>query len=290
MATLTLRKGPSGPPVDISDTIVAPGQLLGNPITATTSEPAEPVTSDDAGAIVRFAGLLNLTLAPGTYNDVAIPDGTQTVNIDPNPNGNVLITGFAFSGRGNQGAFFTLDKFNAGGSVILMPNDPGSAVGNRISTPGGGPYEMPNAADGVFIQAITEPGQPTVFQVCDRMVPPTGITPEISGFGCDVTIAVPFVAGPGGAPDDVIILAVVPFQVRILDAALLVSSAVIGASATVRNTIGGAGAALTTVLSAAATGTVRNNDTATRATSLGLFLRRSDSAIAGTIVLTLNRV
>ena len=70
----------------------------------------------------------------------------------------VFITGFQFAGRGNSGAFFTLGKFNAGGRVILLPNDAGSSPGNRISTPGNIPYELPNATDCCYIQAVEQDG------------------------------------------------------------------------------------------------------------------------------------
>lgn len=287
---LNLRKGPSGPPAVISDTIVEPGELLGNPLTATTTEPAVPLDGAEVGAIVRYANVLNMDLAPGTHHNLEIPDGIQILRLDPNPTGTAFITGLKFLGRGNAGAYLSLSKFNNGGSIVLLPQDAGSDPGNRFSTPGEVPYELPSPNDTVNIQAFEEPGQPIVFQVCDRLVPPTGVTQELAGFGVTITIAVEFPAGAGGAPDDVTILAVVPFQVRILDATLDISTAVVGSTATVRNQAGGGGAALTSALSTAATGTVRNNDTATRTTSLSLFLRRSDSGVAGTIILTLNRV
>lgn len=287
---IQLRKGPSGPPVVISDTLVAPGEVLGNPLDATTTEPAEPLNGFQVGAITRFDGFQGQFLAPGTYNDFAIADGVQTVDIDPSPNGDVFFTGFAFAGRGNSGAFFSLGKFNAGGNIILLPSDPGSASGNRIITPGNGFYELPNANDGTSLQAIDEPGQPTVFQVVDRLVPASGISPELNGFGCIVTVAVPFAAGGGGAPDDVTILSPVIYNSRVIDVALLISTAVVGSSAQLRTATGGGGSALSSSMSTAATGTVRNNDTATRTTSVGFFLRRSDSGVAGTCILTLSRV
>lgn len=287
MANVNLRISPSGPRVLVSDTIVGPGQVLGNPITATASVPALALDGGVVGAITRYAGNVGFTLAPGTYHDFAIPDGAQGVDVDPNPNGDVFITGFSVAGRGNVGAFFTFGKFNAGGRVILLPNDSGSAVGNRIVTPGNVPYEMPNASDTTYIQAITRDGNPTVFQVADRLVPPTGVTPELSGFASLLEVTVPFAAGGGGAADDVIVMAVVPFTLRVLDVTLLVSGAVIGSTATLRSSAGGGGGVLSSALSAAATGTVRNNDTVTRTNATGIFLRRSDSAIAGTVTVTL---
>lgn len=290
MSNVILRKGPSGPPVVVNDTIVDPGEVLGRALTFTSSAPASALSGAQVGAITRYAGNFGIALAPGTYHNFAIPDGVQGVDIDPNPNGDVFVTGFEVAGRGNVGAFFTLGKFNAGGRVILLPNDVGSNEGNRIVTPGGVPYELTNASDTTYVQAITRDGQPTVFQVADRLVPPTGVTPELNGFAALIDVTVPFAAGGGGAADDVTVLNPLPFNSRVLDVTLLISTAVVGSTATLRSAIGGGGGALSSTLSTAATGTVRNNDTTTRTTSAGFFLRRSDSGIAGTITVTFCRI
>lgn len=290
MANINLRSSPSGPSVVLSDTLVDPGEVLGNRLTATQTVPAVPITGPDVGAITRYTNNVGFFLAPGTYNDFAIPDGVQGVDIDPNPNGDIFVTGFSVAGRGNAGAFFSLGKFNAGGRVILLPNDVGSLEGNRIVTPGNVPYELSSASDTTYIQAITPDGQPTVFQVVDRLVPATGVAQESNGLASIVEVTLPFVAGGGGAPDDITVLNPVPYTSRVLDVTLLISTAVIGSTAQLRTALGGLGSALSSSLSTAATGTVRNNDTATRTSSTGFFLRRSDSGIAGTIVVTFSRV
>lgn len=290
MSNITLRRGPSGPPVVVNDTIVDPGEVLGRALTFTSSAPASPLSGAQTGAITRYAGNTGFAIAPGTYHNFAVPDGIQVVDIDPNPNGDIFITGFAVAGRGNVGAFFALGKFNAGGRVFLVPNDPGSSEGNRIATPGNLIYELNNASDTTYVQAVTRDGQPTVFQVVDRLVPATGVTQELNGLASIIEVTVPFIAGGGGAPDDVVVLNPVPFNSRVLDVTLLISTAVVGSTATLRTASGGGGTALSSVLSTAATGTVRNNDTATRTTTLGFFLRRSDSGVAGTITVTFSRV
>ena len=82
-----------------------------------------------------------------------------------------------------------------------------------------------------------------------------------------------------------------PFNCRLLDVTLLVSTAVVGSSAQLRNLSGGGGTPRSSVLSTAATGTQRNNDTQTFTFAAGgnLFLRRSDSGVAGTLILTFIR-
>lgn len=289
---LTLRRGPSGPPAVISDTIVEPGELLGNPLDATTTEPAEAIDGSQAGAIVRYSGVLVMSIAPGTYNNFEIPDGVQVVDLDPQA-GNVVITGFKMLGdRGNRGAFITLSKTGSDGAVILTNLDPLSDPENQITTPLGANYDLINSNETCDLQVLERSATPTKWQVIDRLIPASGIASELGGFGVDIAVAVPFVAGGGGAPDDVTIIdtALLPYQVRVLDVILMISTAVVGSTATVRNQAGGGGTALSSALSTAATGTVRNNDTATRTTSLGLFLRRSDSGIAGTAIVIMGRV
>lgn len=287
---LTLRKGPSGPPAVISDTIVEPGEVLGNPLDATETEPAEPLTGAQAGAIVRYGGFASFALAPGTYNNFEIPDGIQVIDIDPQ-GGNIVITGIKVLGdRGNAGAFLTIGKFGADGAIILTNLDAGSDAENQIITPDGLNYEVFSGSETIDLQVFERSGDTTKWQVIDRLIPGSGVASELGGFGVPVAVAVTFPAGGGGAADDVTIMATLPFQVRVLDVILMTSTAVVGSSAVVRNQAGGGGTALSSTLATAATGTVRNNDTTTRTTSLGLFLRRSDSGVAGTVIIVMNRV
>ena len=102
------------------------------------------------------------------------------------------------------------------------------------------------------------------------------------------TIRVAFAAGGGGSADDVTIYAAAaPFAFRIIDVTVLVATAVGGSTAQLRDTTGGGGATLSSSLSTAATGTVRNADTATRtvASAGSVYLRRSDNGVAGEIII-----
>lgn len=102
-----------------------------------------------------------------------------------------------------------------------------------------------------------------------------------------------FTAGGGGAADDVTIVDVgnLSFPVRVLDAWLHTLTPVVGSTCHVRSATGGGGTGLTSLMSSAAAGVTRNNDSTTRnaLASEGLILRRSDSGVAGDITLLLVR-
>lgn len=107
------------------------------------------------------------------------------------------------------------------------------------------------------------------------------------------SISVPFLIGPiafaagtPGTADDVTILVAAPFDFQIVDVLLLVSTEIGGSTVQLRDTAGGAGSVLSSALSSAATGTVRNNDTETRDVAEdGLVtLRRSDRGVAGQVM------
>jgi hypothetical protein len=290
MSTIEIRKSPTGPELLLSDTIVAPGELLGQPLTALETGPAAPVTGAQVGAIVRYGDVLFMQLAPGTYHNFPIPDGVKVVEIDPNPNGVVVITGFQVQGsQGNRGAFFTVIKGGTGGELQLPNDDTGSSPGNRFRTPGAGTYSLPGSSDSVYVQSVDDGVNPNVFQLCDRLVPANGIGNELSGFGVLTEITQAFVAGPGGAADDITILAVVPFQTRLVDCLVQVTTPVVGSTVQLRTAVGGGGSQLSSALSSAVATVVRNNDTASRTTTTSIVLRRSDSGVAGTISMILTR-
>lgn len=97
-------------------------------------------------------------------------------------------------------------------------------------------------------------------------------------------------SGVAGTADDVSLFAAnAPFAFRILDIALYVSTNVGGASVTLRDTAGGAGAALSEALSVATTGVKRPTTgltTSTVAANGTLTVRRSDRSMVGELILT----
>lgn len=123
--------------------------------------------------------------------------------------------------------------------------------------------------------------------LADGIISPAKLAVLTSSIGGVFTIFVAVTAGGGGADDVTIYNANAPFAFRVLDVLLLVATAVGGASAQLRDTSGGGGSALSSVLDGAATGTKRNDNTATAtvAASGSVFLRRSDSGIGGELVI-----
>ncbi len=113
--------------------------------------------------------------------------------------------------------------------------------------------------------------------------------------GVPSVFRVPFAAGGGGAPDDVTILAAAGFAFYVLDAQVLISTAVGGATAQLRDAAAGAGNALSDAFDAASTGRKRDtgagtsNATPIVAQGSPLVLRRSDNGIAGEAIVTIVR-
>lgn len=103
-----------------------------------------------------------------------------------------------------------------------------------------------------------------------------------------------FVAGGGGAPDDVAIYALnaLPYKFRVLDAHAKIATAVGGSSLQLRDEAAGAGNLLAT-MSSAAVGRQDMSDNltavATPGATKGLFLRRSDDGAAGEVIITIRR-
>lgn len=102
-----------------------------------------------------------------------------------------------------------------------------------------------------------------------------------------------FAAGGGGADDIVIYNANAPFAARILDVVLFVSTSALLSSATLRDATGGGGNALSDAFGTTSTGVKPNTSlTATRTIAANgtLTLRRSTQAIAGEVIVYLQRI
>jgi hypothetical protein len=112
----------------------------------------------------------------------------------------------------------------------------------------------------------------------------------------EITLRIPLTAGGGGAADDVTVYALnaLPYKFRVLWARMIVSGAVGGSTAALRTQAAGAGTLLATMNTAAA-GLVPSPNTGfaetvvAPATTAGLFVRRSDSAIAGVLHVCIRR-
>lgn len=135
-------------------------------------------------------------------------------------------------------------------------------------------------------------GTKTVVAAID----PSGLSVEapaapLPSLGVLFTVRVEFTAGGGGADDVTIYDADAPFGFRIVDSLVLVDTSAAG-TIQVRTAIAGGGSALTTALSTAVTGTVRNNDTSTKTVAAGAsaFAHRTDNTCAGELILFCVRV
>lgn len=129
----------------------------------------------------------------------------------------------------------------------------------------------------------------TVVSLPSALVTPT----MLAVFGTPTNTGVPFIiyvsyaAGAGGSADDVTVFnASAPFAFRILEAWQVTATAVSSATVQARSASGGAGSALTTAMDASVTGKYSDNSTATTtvAASGSIFLRRSDSGVAGEFI------
>lgn len=120
-----------------------------------------------------------------------------------------------------------------------------------------------------------------------------GFLPDTSTMGSMLVIRKAFTAGGGGSADDVIIFnSNAPFNFRILDSRFYISTTVALATVRLRDATGGGGNAVSDAIAASATGSLFNalkTGTDTISSGGSLVLRRSDSAVAGEVVVYIQR-
>lgn len=286
MSELLLRKGPSGPDVSLSDMLSPPGTILGRPVDAIGQGFAQPLVGSEFGGVVRFRGVYELTLPAGQYDNLAVPDGITNVIVTP-VGGEVVITGLLVGGRGNPGSPPLIFQLNGtGGPLTFANNNAGSDSLNRISGPSNIAFSLTEDGDAVAIARIRfNTGK---WIPVSRVIRPGAISPSAaSSLGLIIYGRRGFTA-TGAAADDVLIgSSGFPFGMVVYDAMLLVQTAVAATSAQLRDQPGGAGNALTSAMSTAATGTVRNNATTITPVPAGtlFYLRRSNGNTVGTAII-----
>lgn len=117
---------------------------------------------------------------------------------------------------------------------------------------------------------------------------------DASGLAPTFTLRKAFAAGGGGGADDVTIYnAAVPFDMRIVGVEFLIATTVLLSTIQLRDATGGAGSVKSASVAASAAGRVVSlGDTSTTTLSSGdsLVIRRSDSGIAGEVVITLIKI
>lgn len=113
---------------------------------------------------------------------------------------------------------------------------------------------------------------------------------DAQGRATAAVLRFPFTAGAGGSADDVLIYTANSPGMRIVDSKVDVSTAVGGSTLTLRTAIAGGGSAVSDAFSTATTGVKRQTTAGTEAVLAAgstLTIRRSDSGLAGTVVLTI---
>ena len=187
------------------------------------------------------------------------------------------------------------------GKPIAVPANSQVTIENRVTT------ELPAArslqkliADGDLTFTMTPSADETASGL---LSPPVSITGDDMQpvAATDVTAAIgtfhkEFAAGGGGSPDDVVLFAAneIPFKCRLLDVVFHVSATPGASTLTLYDEAAGAG---TSIAAGDSSTTGRKVDTSRDGTDVleqttvdkGLFLRRSDDAIAGSVTVTYRR-
>lgn len=232
------------------------------------------------GASIRYTGEITNT-DTGTLPLLTIDDSTTAIQF--NPAADLTINAASISvgkqcqlrvQRNNANRVTLVNGAGATGlrcggnqNMVLRSNDEVTLQGSF-----GGVMVFGKSADPNYSAPLTaDPNGNTITQVGDAFLYQTVIT-----------------AGGGGAADDVVILNPVAgaLNMRLADCWFNVGTAVVGSSVRVRDQPGGVGTAVSGTLSTAATGTVRNSNIGQLlgwASSTGLYLRRTDSGVAGVL-------
>lgn len=150
------------------------------------------------------------------------------------------------------------------------------------------------------LAAISAANQPLASTLVPGSLTADAVAPVATAVAAaaPITIFKAFSAGSGGSPDDVVVYAVntLPYKIRILDAMATISTAVALSSLDVRSAAAGGGTLVATIPSAstgvqraASLGSGNTSVVLTPGATVGLFIRRSDSGVAGEVVLTARR-
>lgn len=183
------------------------------------------------------------------------------------------------------------------GNVIIEASLDGTNYSEVAFFDAAGSLELEQVWSNVRVKRSgTVSGTPVVTIAASSVVevgPPMSSPIDASGLGLTVSQYVNVPAGAGGAADDITVFnAAVPYGMRLLDTVFVCLTAVGGSTVTLRTAAAGAGSALSDALSTATTGYKRDTTLTaapTVAAASSIFLRRSDSAIAGQLILTFMR-
>lgn len=225
------------------------GEIRGGTLTSTSASGAVNITLDAGSTRLLFTSASTITL--GTISGAA------------------------------DGRLLFVEHSGAG--ALVVTHDAASA--NAVACPGDEDLVLKGRGGVVLVARL---GTNANWKVFEHQIDPANLLPFTASRGVLFTVRVAATAGTPGSADDVTIYSAnAPFAFRILDVLWLDSTAIALSSVQLRDTSGGGGSALSSVLTAAVTGTARNNDTATRtvAAASSVFLRRSDRGVAGEIII-----
>jgi hypothetical protein len=179
---------------------------------------------------------------------------------------------------------------NISGDTVALPAPYRGALANREIA------VLTAASRSVLAEALGGAAAAKAFHVTLTVGGDVATTHDaVPGVAAGYAIRQAFAAGVGATADDVVIYnANAPFALRILDAQLLVKTAVAVSTATLRNATGGGGSPLSDDFDTTAAVRVRDAGAAVQETqviSLGgtLVLRRSKNTVAGEVILLVTK-
>jgi hypothetical protein len=184
-----------------------------------------------------------------------------------------------------------------GGVVNIQVSNDNSLFATVASFTGPGEVNIQGPFSRMRVnRAGTVTGTPVVSvagAVDGAVAPAMFNSPDAAGLGGALVLVKTIAAGTPGTADDVTIYnANVPFDMVLYDCMFICTTLINPSTTTLRDTAGGAGAALSTAFNTATAGNKRNTDMAT-APTLGegdsVFLRRSDRGVAGVLVMYLQK-
>lgn len=135
---------------------------------------------------------------------------------------------------------------------------------------------------------VTSPANSNATTLSNALVAPNHLALLAASVGAIFAVHATFAAGAGGSADDVTIFSTnAPVGFLSLHIIARISTAVLGSTVTVRDAAAGGGNALSTAMSSAATGVVQTNSSLPHsiAANGSLFVRRSDSGVAGAVTI-----
>lgn len=222
----------------------------------------------------------NWTGSSGAHTDNSVGTNTVVGRVGGN-----IVAAALVDAQVSSTAAIALSKLADGGALSVVGRSANSSGAHADIT-------AVAASDAVLRESGSTIGFGTIAAggLSDAIISPIKLATLTSSVGAVFTIYASFAAGAGGSPDDVTVYnANAPFAFRILKTLPYVTTAVAASTLEARDTSGGGGAALSSLFDA----DVQTEDPAintpisastTVAANGSLFIRRSDSGIAGEMV------